>query len=112
MNKSIETVALNTDNERIRALTQTLYAYAGKRVRVTFVKKNGETRTMVCVPKNQYNALLGITSTQQGKAMVATKAHRDMVTVAEVVDTADGAKLQPRTINLRTVIGDIVPLCA
>jgi hypothetical protein len=106
MNKSVTTVALTTSDERVRDLTRQLYACAGKRVRVTFIKKNGDTRVMDCVPRVQYNATMGILSTPQGKSMVATKAHRDMITVAEIV----GNTLQPRTINLRTVVGDIVVL--
>ena len=108
MNASIKTVTLNTTDERVRELTRQLYSLAGRRVRVTFVKKNGETRVMDCVPRVQYNATFGLLSTPSGKRMVATKAHRDMITVAEIV----GDTLLPRTINLRTVIGDIVALAA
>jgi len=107
MNKSIETVAVHTTSEKVRALTAQLYAYRGKRVRATVITaKHPEGRVMDFVPRFQYNATLGIASTQPGKAMVATKAFRDMVTVAEIV----GDRLQPRTLNLRNVVGDIVPL--
>lgn len=106
MNKSIETVALNSKNERVRELTRQLFELAGKRVRVKFVKKDGNIRTMDCVPHNQFNALFGIESTDRGKAMVETKALRNMITVAEIVDNG----FQARTINLETVIGDIIPL--
>jgi len=106
MNKSIETVALRTTDERVRELTRQLYAAAGRRVRVTFTKKDGTERVMDCVPRNQFNAVLGISSTMSGVKMVCTKADRDMITVAEVV----GTELRPRTINLRTVIGDIIVL--
>ena len=103
MNKSIETVALNTTDDRVRKLSRQLFNLAGRRVRVTFTKKNGEIRVMDCVPHNQYNTTLGIASTASGCRMVAAKARQDMITVAEIV----GTELRPRTINLRTVIGDI-----
>jgi hypothetical protein len=104
MNKSIETVAINTTSEKVRALTCQLYANRGKRCRaVVITAKHPEGRVMDFVPRYQYNAQLGIKSTQPGKAMVATKARRDMVTVAEIV----GDRLQPRTLNLRNVVGDI-----
>lgn len=106
MNKSIETVALRTTDARVRELARQLYAAAGRRIRVTFTKKNGDIRVMDCVPRNQFNAVLGISSTMSGIKMVCTKAKMDMITVAEVV----GTELRPRTINLRTVIGDIVVL--
>ena len=106
MNKSIETVALHTADERVRELTRQLYAAAGRRVRVTFTKKDGSERVMDCVPHNQFNAVLGISSTMSGIKMVRTKAEKDMITVVEIV----GTELRPRTINLRTVIGDIIVL--
>lgn len=106
MNKSIETVALNSTDERVRELTRQLFELAGKKVRVRFVKKDGNIRTMDCVPRNQFNALFGIESTKSGKAMVKTKALRNMITVAEIIDSG----FRARTINLETVIGDITPL--
>lgn len=106
MNKSIVSVSLTTNDERVRELTRQLFALAGKRVRVMFRKRNGEIRTMDCVPRNQFNATLGIESTASGIKMVCTKCKKGMITVAEIV----GTELRPRTINLCTVIGDIVPL--
>lgn len=106
MNKSIETVALRSTDARVRELARQLYAAAGRRVRVTFTKKDGTERVMDCVPRNQFNAVLGITSTESGIKMVCTKAYKGMITVAEIV----GTELRPRTINLHTVIGDIVVL--
>lgn len=107
MNKSIEVVALNTNSEAVREVARTLFANAGRRVRVTFTKKNGDTRVMDCVPRNQFNKVLGITSTPSGVRMVQSKCDKDMITVAEVV----GATLQPRTINLRTVTNIVVLGC-
>ena len=109
MNKSITAIAVNTSDERVRELTRQLYLYAGKRVRATFVKKNGEHRTMEFVPNFQYNKTLGIETTDAGKRMVISKTAKDMVTVAEIVN---GTTLQARTLNLRTVIGDITPVAA
>ena len=104
MNKSIENVVLNTRNERVREIARQLFANADRRVRITFAKKNGDVRTMDCVPRNQFNKTFGITSTKSGIKMVCTKCDRGMVTVAEIV----GTELRPRTINLNTVIGDVV----
>jgi hypothetical protein len=106
MNKSIKEVALNSTNERVRELTRKLFDLAGRRVRISFVKKNGEIRIMDCVPNVQYNATFGIKSCERGINMVRAKVANDMITVAEIV----GNMLRPRTINLRTVIGDIEEL--
>lgn len=108
MNISIKTVALNTTDDRVRELSRQLFALEGRRVRITFVKKNGETRLMDCVPRVQFNKTFGIESTAQGCRMVASKAMNDMITVAEII----GSELRPRTVNLRTVIGDIVAISA
>lgn len=113
MNKSIETVSLTSNSDRVRELTRQLYANAGKRVRVTFTKKDGSVRVMDCLPKPQYNDTLGISTTQVGRRMVASKAKKGMITVCEVVDNpSGGVTMQPRTINLNRVIGNIVPLMA
>lgn len=111
MNKSIQTVSLNTSNDRVRDLTRQLYANAGHRVRVTFTKKYGGVRVMDFVPRNQYNEVMGITSTDSGKKVVAAKAKKDMIVVSEIYNTERGDLAQrPRTINLRSVIGNIVPV--
>jgi hypothetical protein len=112
MNKSITTVALTTKSLDAREACVTLHKYEGQRVRVTFLTKKEQPdgshiRVMDFVPHFQYNATLGITSTQQGKRMVATKAHRDMITVMEIC----GDTVQPRTVNLSRVVS-IVPLAA
>ena len=112
MNKSITTVALTTKNLDAREACATLHKYEGKRVRVTFTTKKEQpdgshVRVMDFVPHFQYNATLGIISTPQGKRMVATKAHRNMITVMEIC----GDSVQARTVNLANVIS-IVPLAA
>ena len=112
MNKSITTVALTTADENARLAARKLHEYEGKRVRVTFITKKQQpdgthTRVIDFVPHFQYNATLGILSTPQGKHMVATKAHRDMITVMEIC----GDTVQPRTVNLARVIS-IIPLAA
>ena len=106
MNQSIITVATHTMSDRVKELTLQLLANAGKRCRATFLKKNGETRVMDFVPRNQYNETMGITSTETGKKMVRSKSLLDMVTVCEIV----GNTFRPRTLNLRSVVGNIVPL--
>jgi hypothetical protein len=112
MNKSITTVALNTKSLDAREACVTLHKYEGQRVRVTFLTKKvqpdrSHVRVIEFVPHFQYNATLGIVSTQSGKRMVATKAHRDMITVMEI----DGESVKPRTVNLSKVIS-IVPVAA
>lgn len=107
MNNSIKTVALHTNNARVREIARQLYANADKRVRITFIKKDGTERVMDCVPRNEYNKAFGIQTTKRGAKMVASKAKNDMITVSEIVGNGI---LQPRTINLRTVVGNIIPL--
>ena len=112
MNKSITTVALTTNNDTARESARLLHLYEGKRVRVTFTTKKEQpdgthVRVIDFVPHFQYNATLGILSTQDGKRMVATKAHRNMITVMEIC----GDSVQARTVNLATVTS-IVPLAA
>lgn len=105
MNTSIKSVLENTLHDNALVAARALCKNANHRVRVQFVKKNGDLRTMVCIPRNNYNEVMGIETTVSGRKMVATKAKKDMVTVTEVV--GDGV-LRPRTINLRTIVGDIV----
>lgn len=112
MNKSITTVALTTNNLDAREACAMLHKYEGQRVRVTFTTKKEQpdgthTRVIDFVPHFQYNATLGILSTPQGKRMVATKAHRNMITVMEIC----GDSVQARTVNLATVTS-IVPIAA
>ena len=112
MNKSITTVTLTTKSLEAREACAILHQYEGQRVRCTFLTKKEQpdgthVRVMDFVPHFQYNATLGIISTPQGKRMVATKAHRDMITVMEI----DGETVKPRTVNLSKVVS-IVPIAA
>lgn len=104
MNLSITEVSKSTTDERIKELTRQLFVNANRRVRVKFIKKNGELRTMEFVPRNQYNAVLGNESTAMGRSIVAAKVRYGMITVCEIVG---GVELRPRTVNLATVVGDI-----
>jgi hypothetical protein len=112
MNKSITTVTLTTKSLDAREACATLHKYEGQRVRCTSLTKKvqpdgSHVRVIDFVPHFQYNATLGILSTPSGKRMVATKAHRDMITVMEIC----GSTVQARTVNLSKVIS-IVPLAA
>ena len=107
MNMSIQTVTFNTTDERVRELCRQLYNLRNRKVRITFRKKNGDVRVMDCVPRNEFNEVMGLETTPVGRRVVNTKALRDMIVVTEILA---GRELQPRTVNLRTVIGDIIPL--
>ena len=110
VNQSIETVMDETTIKRVRELTQYLFFHSGERLFAQFVKKNGEVRPMVFVPKAQWNRDHGIVSTEEGKKMVEEKALRNMITVTEIKRNDDGTFTeQCRTLNLAKVIGDIVP---
>ena len=103
LNSSINSIRNNTTSEKAMRHAKTLASLTNQRVRLQFVKKNGELRTMVCIPRNDYNKVMAIPTTVRGRKMVATKANRNMATVCEVV----GDTLRPRTINLMTIIGEI-----
>lgn len=103
LNSSINSIREKTLSATARHHADTLASYANRRVRVQFVKKNGELRTMVCIPRNDYNSVMAIPTTVRGRKMVASKARRNMATVCEVV----GNTLRPRTINLMTIVGEI-----
>lgn len=99
LNTSIKSIRDNTLSEKVATYAKTLATFANKRVRVQFTKKNGDLRTMVCIPRNDYNKVMSIPTTVRGRKMVATKARCNMATVTEVV----GDTLRPRTINLETI---------
>lgn len=101
MNTTIMTVAKNTYSDNVRAFAAVMLAWAGKRVRATFVKKDGTIRTMVCVPRNSWNAQNGIETTASGIRMIRTKVARGMVTVCELLESG---VFQPRTINLNRIL--------
>ena len=99
LNTSIKTIRDNTPIAKVATFAKRLASLANQRVRVQFTKKNGDLRTMVCIPRNDYNKVMCIPTTERGRKMVATKARRNMATVTEVV----GDILRPRTINLVTI---------
>jgi len=101
MNQSIETVRNNSINPIAKTFAQFLIDNEGHRFIATFEKVNREIRTMLFVPRNQYNRLMGIESTTWGREMVKTKALNDMITVVEILDSNT---VQPRTINLGKLI--------
>jgi len=100
MNTTIISINDNTINQKVRDLTERLISWRGKRVRVEFVKKDGSNRKMVIIPRNAWNEMNGLESTQSGRKMVATKCDRNMATVTEILEEG---KFQPRTLNLATV---------
>jgi hypothetical protein len=104
INSSIQAISETTTSDRVRYYAKCLSMYADKRIRLSFIKKNGKIRDMVCIPRNTYNKVFAIPTTVSGRKMVATKVKRNMATVCEVID--DGT-LRPRTINLDTIVGTI-----
>jgi len=101
MNTTITSVAATTNSNNAREYAAKMIAWAGKRVRATFIKKDGAIRTMICVPKNAWNEQNGIETTTWGKKMIRTKVSRNMVTVCELLDSG---VFQPRTINLGRIL--------
>ena len=104
INSSIKSISETTTSPLVHYYAKVLSMYANKRIRLSFIKKNGKIRDMVCVPRNTYNKVFAIPTTVRGRNMVATKVANNMATVCEV--TSDGT-LRPRTINLNTIVGSI-----
>ena len=100
MNRSIISVNHLTHDEKVRAATAWLIAHRNRMCIAEFVKKDGSVRTMKFLPRNEYNHMLGIVTTEFGRSIVRTKVCRDMIVVAEV---CDDNRIQARTINLRTL---------
>ena len=100
MNTSIISVDEKTLDNKVYELTQRLIRWRGKRVNVSFTKKDGTLRNMTIVPRNSWNEINGRSLTRQGKKMIETKCNHGMVSVVEMLE--DGV-IQPRTINLNTV---------
>lgn len=100
MNRSILSVHDLTDNEKVRAATAWLIAHRDRMCVAEFTKKDGSQRTLRFLPRNEYNHLLGIPTTDIGRKIVNTKVHRDMIVVTEV---CEDNRIQARTINLRTL---------
>lgn len=104
MNRSILSVYENTNSCKVKFLADIIIRNRGKRFFATFVKKDGTVRKMVFVPRNEYNRMMGIESTNGGRKMVASKCAQDMITVVEFLNVDSLEVVQPRTINLRRVI--------
>ena len=100
MNRSIISVNHLTNDEKVRTATAWLIAHRNRMCIEEFVKKDGNVRTMKFLPRNEYNHMLGIVTTEFGRSIVRTKVRRDMIVVAEV---CDDNRIQARTINLRTL---------
>lgn len=100
MNTSIISVDEKTLDNKVYELTQKLIRWRGKKVNVSFTKKDGTLRNMTIVPRNSWNEINGNILTSRGKKMVETKCNHNMVSVVEMLD---GGVIQPRTINLNTV---------
>ena len=104
MNLSIQTVANSETPSIAKASAIRLLTASSKRVRVTFVKKDGSLRVMDCVPRNQYNTVVGKETTERGRNIVRAKAEMGMAVVAEIIDGGAGeVVMRPRTINLAAV---------
>ena len=108
MNLSILSVSVNGNMDNVvRQRAQFLMDNSRKRVRVVFVKKDGSERSMVCVPKHQYNDLIGKETTEVGRHIVESKANHGMVVVSELCqpDSEHGEVwMRPRTIPLAKII--------
>lgn len=101
MNQSIINVANRTSNLKVLAIAKFLLDNRNRRVSVTFTKKDGTLRRMTFVPDVEFNQTFGIPSTNLGRKIVASKCREDMITVQEILDIGT---VQPRTVNLRTVV--------
>lgn len=106
MNQSLINVANHTSNLKVLEVAKFLLDNRNRRVRVTFIKADGKTpRTMTFVPDREWNETTGRATTNVGRHMVACKCKVDQITVQEIVEDGATVTVQPRTINLRTVIG-------
>jgi uncharacterized protein YrrD len=104
MNKSILSVYENTSDSKVMFLADVIIRNRGKRFLAIFVKKDGTVREMEFVPRNEYNRIMGVKTTDSGRNMVAAKCAQDMITVVEFMNVDSLEVIQPRTINLRKVI--------
>lgn len=100
MNSTITSINDNTMNLKVREYTKTLIANKGKLFKAVFKKIDGSLREMVFTIATNWNSLNGITTTDWGKGMIATKCRKNMATVCEKI--SDGT-FRPRTLNLSTI---------
>lgn len=102
MNQSLINVLNNTSSVKVLQVAKFLLDNRRRRVAVMFAKKDGTLRRMVFVPDHEYNETFGIPTTNIGRRIVASKCSADMITVQEITEI--GTSVQPRTVNLRTVV--------
>ena len=106
MNVSVLNVAV-CDDALIAQRAAFLRDHANERVRVTFVKKDGSLREMVCIPRMEYNEEMGIETTERGRKIVAAKTAKKMVVVTEICPPDEEHEeewIRPRTITLAKLI--------
>lgn len=102
MNQSLINVANRSADPKVLEVADFLLRNQNRRVRLSFTKKDGSLRSIVFVPGREYNETFGLPTTNVGRRIVASKCASDMITVQEIIGEGE---VQPRTINLRTVIG-------
>ena len=101
MNTSIINVLNNTSNLKVLEVAKFLLDNRNRKVEVSFLKKDGTVRVMRFVPDSEYNHTFGIKTTQVGRRIVESKCSADMITVQEILEAG---RVQPRTVNLNTVL--------
>ena len=103
-NRSIISVRNNTTDAQVRKHANKLIHHTHELVEVTFVKKNGTTRTLLTLPCLEWNKLMNKPTTKPGRKGTATKTSHDTINVVEILvnSTTSQVTLQPRSINLST----------
>lgn len=104
MNQSLINVARNSVNPKVLEIADILIRNQNRRVRLTFIKDDGKPRSIIFVPAREYNETFGLPTTNVGRRIVASKCAADMITVQEITEIG---KVQPRTVNLATVVGKV-----
>lgn len=105
MNRSLVNATRLRDKPLVAHRAFCMWANQNRRIRVTFTKKDGSVREMVCIPRQEYNQLIAKPTTEIGRRIVAAKSRLGMIVVAELISTPEGLpSFQPRTINLNTLI--------
>lgn len=104
VNRSLMSISERTYDERVKTIADFLIANPEKKFTATFIKRDKSLRSLTFVPRNEWNRTNGITSTWYGRQMVANKATRGMMTVVELLDVGGHRVMQPRTLNLGTIV--------
>lgn len=100
MNTTILEVAESSLSPKARAIAEELITSRAKRLLVTFNKKNGSERKMTIVPRNSWNELQGLETTEAGRRMTAAKVAKGIINVVELLPEG---RMQPRSITLDRV---------